>query len=89
MRERDPLIRKNSALAGQSHASISSFMGISQLRGGPAHQFSQGLPYSGYHPNAPCLSCGGVYTVGSTLASGAVCAVSSGLQHCSFRRGYS
>ena len=44
------------------------------------YQFSHGLPYSGYHPAAPCLSSGGMYTLGSTFASGAVCAVSSGLQ---------
>lgn len=55
-------------------------MGWNKAWEGGLYQFSHGLPYSGYHPAAPCLSSGGMYTLGSTFASGAVCAVSSGLQ---------
>ena len=64
------------ALSAHSHAC----MGWNKAQEGGLHQFSHGLPYSGYHPAAPCLSSGGMYTLGSTFASGAVCAVSSGLQ---------
>ena len=55
-------------------------MGWNKAREGWLYQFSHGLPYSGYHPAAPCLSSGGMYTLGSTFATGAVWAVSSGLQ---------
>ncbi len=41
-------------------------------------QFSQAVPMPGYQPAQRCRSAGGVYTTGSTCASGAWAATSSG-----------